>query len=167
MNWEEKAKRYSRLSFVMFGMGFLTLLLIVAYGSASLSKLQNNSEENHQLAKETVRILTSQNEELKKQNAALQQQSEIIICLSVFQLGVDEVKQIFPGADVERCKQRLQIVNNADGTFLSGDADGVFPPGQAPQQKGTSTSSSGGQGPVMGLLNSVKEATDVLNGLRP
>lgn len=102
---EERFKKNQSVRNLRWLMGFIAVIAVISVIAVAI-------------------VINMAAKELKRQNTILQQQGELITCLLAIHLGPDK----FPSADQKKCQEKVASVNNADGSFLSREADGQGTP---------------------------------------
>lgn len=123
----DEIKKDKRIDFwqgLMLGLT-IVLLTVAAVGLYVQDRAKDEYNENlikgiNELKKQAETI----NAQQQQDSAAIRQVIEVGVCLYALEASSEKVAEIFPGADLSKCAERLRGVNNADDSFLSREADG-------------------------------------------
>lgn len=111
----EQRKKYERKNNIFYIA--VVLILVVSNLSAlifqSVQTEQFSREQSEGRNKAVVEIIES----IDTQRTRSIEGSENILCYAAIQRP-----ELFPGANLELCLERLRVINNNDGTFLSDEA---------------------------------------------
>lgn len=111
-----KIKEIAENAYLFIKAKWLPMLLTAGFLAFSLQSLQINNFVDEQSRDRSNAVQTIIDDNRTQQDRSIES-SENVMCYTAL-----DRPDLFPNANLAVCRERLRVINNADGTFLSDEA---------------------------------------------